>query len=180
MSDEGTAGTTRREVLVAVPAAALSLAGLVGCSDDAPAPQPAPVDPDVALREAAAQRERALLQAYDAALQALPDRGPRLLVVREHHATHLALLLGPPSGAGSASPAAASPAPASGAASAPTSAAPAPAAPRPPADVLAGLSAQERAAGEAHAAGCLQASRRLAGLLASLSASERSHPVALR
>jgi hypothetical protein len=52
----------------------------------------------------------------------------------------------------------------------------------PPADdaaALARLVAAERAAGDAHAADCLAASRALALVLASLSASELSHPVAL-
>jgi hypothetical protein len=41
------------------------------------------------------------------------------------------------------------------------------------------LAAAERAAGDAHAADCLPASRTLAQVLASLSASELSHRVAL-
>jgi hypothetical protein len=86
--------------------------------------------------------------------------------VRGHHAEHLEVLLGAPP------PASASPSP--------TAAVP-PAVP-PPADdaaALARLGAAERAAGDAHAQGCLAASRRLAPVLASLSAAELSHQVAL-
>jgi hypothetical protein len=139
---------------------------LAACTADEPAPRPAPVDPDDALRSAAAERERALLREYDAVLATRPGLAPRLAPVRGHHAEHLEALLGPPP-TGSPSPS-------------PTAALP-PAVP-PPADdaaALARLVEAERAAGDAHALGCLTASRRLAPVLASLSASELSHPVAL-
>ena len=154
-------GPTRRAVL-AGPALLLA----AGCSGDEPAPRPAPVDPDDALRSAAAERERALLREYDAVLAARPGLGPRLVPVRQHHAEHLEALLGPAT-TGSPSPS-------------PTSAAP-PAAPPPSDDAaaIARLVAAERSAGDAHAADCLTASRALAPVLASLSASELSHPVAL-
>jgi len=154
-------GPTRRAVL-AGPALLLATA----CTADGPAPRPAPVDPDDALRRAAAERERALLRDYDAVLAARPGLAPRLVPVRGQHAEHLGALLGPP--------ASASPSPS------PTAAVP-PAVP-PPADdatALARLVDAERAAGNAHAADCLTASRALAPVLASLSASELSHPVAL-
>jgi hypothetical protein len=157
------AGPTRRSVLVAAPALLA-----VACTADAPAPRPAPVDPDDALRAAAAERERALLREYDAVLASRPGLAPRLVPVRGHHAEHLEALLGPPPTA--------SPEPSAS----PTADVP-PAVP-PPADdaaALARLAAAERAAGDAHAADCLAASRRLAPVLASLSASELSHPVAL-
>jgi hypothetical protein len=132
------------------------------CSADEPAPRPAPVDPDDALRSAAAERERALLREYDAVLAARPGLAPRLSPVRDHHAEHLEALLGPASPSPSATPAV-------------------PPAALPPDDAgaLARLVAAERAAGDAHAADCLAASRRLAPVLASLSACELSHPVAL-
>ena len=155
-------GPTRRAVLAGGPALLLA----VGCTADAPAPRPAPVDPDDALRSAAAERERALLREYDAVLAARPGLAPRLVPVRGHHAEHLQALLGPPETA--------SPDPS------PTGSGPA--AVPPPADdaaALARLVAAERAAGDAHAADCLAASRTLAPVLASLSASELSHQVAL-
>jgi hypothetical protein len=136
------------------------------CSGDGPAPRPAPVDPDDALRAAAAERERALLREYDAVLTARPGLAARLVPVRGHHAEHLEALVGPPP---TASPS-------------PSATAAVPPAVPPPADdaaALARLVAAERAAGDAHAADCLAASRTLAPVLASLSASELSHPVAL-
>jgi hypothetical protein len=153
---------TRRAVLTGGPALLVAAA----CTADEPAPRPAPVDPDDALRSAAAERERALLREYDAVLAARPGLAPRLGRVRGHHVEHLEALLGPPDTA--------SPSPSSTAAVA--SAVP------PPADdatALARLVAAERAAGDAHARDCLVASRALAPVLASLSASEFSHPVAL-
>ena len=152
---------TRRAVLTGGP---VLLA--VACTADEKAPRPAPVDPDDALRSAAAERERALLHEYDAVLAARPALAPRLLPVRRHHAEHLEALLGPPA-TGSPSP---------------SSTAAVPPAVPPPADdaaALARLVAAERAAGDAHAADCLAASRALAPVLASLSASELSHPVGL-
>lgn len=177
-------GPSRRAVLTA-PWAAL----LVGCTggadgggngradeDVAPRAEPAPVDPDDAPRAAAADRERALLRAYDAALLAVPSLQPRLLPLRTHHVEHLTALLRPvPSPSGSAG---ASTSPSGGTSA---GASPAPAVPT-PADAsaaLAGLVAAEREAGAAHAQACLTVSRALAGVLASLSASELSHPVAL-
>ena len=155
-------GPTRRAVLAGGPALLLAAA----CSADEPAPRPEPVDPDDALRSAAAERERALLREYDAALAARPGLAPRLVPVRGHHAEHLEALLGPvPTGSPSPTPTAAVP----------------PAVP-PPADdaaALARLVEAERAAATAHAADCLTASRSLAPVLASLSAGELSHPVAL-
>ena len=153
---------TRRALLALTPAVLLA-----GCTSDPPAPEP--VDPDDALRDAAAARERALLREYDAVLLAVPDLSARLLPLRGHHAEHLLALVGPPP---STSPSAAPVG----------TAGPAPAVP-PPADAATALTAlvlAERAAGTAHADDCLTAgSRALAGLLASLSASELSHPVAL-
>ena len=187
MSSRSATGPSRRNVLLAAPAAVL----LAACTDGAPAPEPEPpppVDPDVALRTAAAQRERALLQAYDDAVRALPGLAARLLPVREHHRVHLAALEGAASGATAsppdavpASPPPAPVAPPSGAPVAPP-AVPPPAVPAPATATaaLAGLSAQERAAGDAHAQAALSASRQLAGVLASLSASELSHPLVLR
>lgn len=151
---------TRRQVL---GAGALLL--VAGCTD-APAP-PAATDPDDALRDGAAARERALLGAYDTALAAFPELAERLLPVRAEHAEHLLSLTGPPP---SASPApSASPPPAVPAVPPPATAALA----------LASLADTERAAAGAHAAACLEGSRELASLLAALAASEHSHPAVL-
>jgi hypothetical protein len=149
-------------VLTAAPALLVATA----CTADEAPGRPAPVDPDDALRSAAAERERALLLEYDAVLAARPGLAPRLLPLRGHHAEHLQALLGPPP---SASP---SPSPTAGVP-------PAVPAPADDAAALARLVVAERAAGDAHAADCLAASVRLAPVLASLSASELSHPVAL-
>ena len=163
-------GPTRRTVLRAGPVALLAATAAAACTDDRPAARPArepvapsPVDPDDALRSAAAERERALLREYDAALLALPELAARLTPLRANHAQHLAAVLGPDSPT-------------------PTSSAAAPRPVPPPADVgaaVARLVAAERAASAAHGQDCLTASRDLAGVLASLSASELSHPVAL-
>ncbi len=134
---------------------------LAACRDDA---EPVPVDPDDALRAAAAERERALLARYDAVLAAEPELSARLLPLRGHHAEHLLALVGPP--------ASGRPSPTTG----PPAAVPPPAG---AAAALRDLVAAERAAGAAHATDCLTASRSLASVLASLSASELSHPVAL-
>ena len=160
---------TRRTVLRV--GCGLAVAALAGCTSGGSGPDgadggpasPVPVDPDDALRAAAAERERALLREYDWLLLALPGLGARLTPLRAHHAEHLAALLGPEA-ALTASPGAAStvvPPPASAAVA------------------LATLRAAERAAGDLHARDCLAASRSLAGVLGSLSASELSHLVAL-
>lgn len=149
---------TRRQLL-----GAGSLVLLAGCTDDAP-PAPEPVDPDDALRDAAVARERALLEAYDAVLLALPALAPRLVLLRGEHVAHLTALTGP---LPSASPS--------------VTTVPPPAVPPPPtaAAALAGLVTAEREAAGGHAADVAAASRELAGLLAALSASEASHAAVL-
>ena len=156
---------TRRQVLVG---GALLASG--GCTR---ASAPLPVDPDDALRAEAADRERALLSAYDALLLARPELAGRLLGLRAEHATHLEQLIGPS-------------APTSFAA---TSASPMPATPTGPGPIdpglidperaLAELADVERLASSAHAGASVRASRALAGLLASLAASEHTHPAVL-
>jgi len=160
-------GPDRRSVLIG--AALLPLAACT--ADPAPSP-PAPADPDDLLRRAAVQRERELLEQYDAVLGALPALAARLAPVRAEHAVHLGALLpdepvvGPSASASPSTPS-----------SPPPSASP-PAAPD-PASALAGLSAAEAAAGAAHSGAALQAAPELAGLLACLAASEASHRVVL-
>ena len=146
-----TLGPSRRAVLLTglvVPLAACTRAA---------APGPRPVEPDVALRSAAAGREVALLSAYDRALAtASRGRAPGLAALRGEHADHLTAL-------GGASPG-------------PEASAPAPTALSP---TTADLLAAEAAALAAHAAGVSAASRALAGVLATLSAAEAAHAVAL-
>lgn len=162
-----TATPTRRRLVQA--AGALGLAAATGCR--APAPDPAAAR-DARLRAAAIERERRLVAAYTAALQApaaLPSpagrdaaAGERVALLRGLRAEHLAHL------------AALDPL-------APATASPAPAAARP--DLarpdLAGLARQERAAAAEHAAAAVTAGRPLAAVLASLGASEASHAVVL-
>ncbi len=163
-------GPSRRRVLTGAGAAVL--AGALSACTSEPAPPP-PVDPDDALRDAAVERERSLLSAYDAVLLALPELTARLLPLRDHHLEHLGAVRPPPP----------TPLPSPSASPPVASVPPAPAVPAvapAPAEALAGLAAAERAAAAAHArAALLAADRPLAGLLASLSASEASHPVAL-
>lgn len=149
---------TRRQVL-----AGGALLASAGCTSASPPP---PVDPDDALRAEAADRERALLTAYDALLLARPELAVPLAGLRAEHALHLEQLIGPPaSAAPGASP----------------SASPSPAAPVPvdPVRALAALADAERLASSAHAGAAVRASRELAGLLASLAASEHTHPAVL-
>lgn len=164
MADKDRTGPTpsRRAVLASVLAAPAAVA-LGGCTADSD--PPLPPDPDDLLRAAAVERERSLLQEYDAVLLVLPALAPRLSPLRAQHAEHLAVLLDP-----------ASPSPAASSAATPP-----PEVPPPPtaAAALTGLVAAERAAADAHATAALEASRELAGLLAALAASEHSHPVEL-
>ena len=141
-----TATPSRRQLL-----AGLAAAPVAACTTRR---DPAPVDPDDALRAAAVTRERELLAAYDAVTAAVPTAAARLSAVRAEHEQHLAALVRTP-----------------------VSSAP----PTPPAvaRTLAQLAALERTSAAGHAADALRASRGLAAVLASLAASEASHPVAL-
>lgn len=154
---------TRRTLLLS---ATLPLAA---CTD-APAPEPAPVDPDVALRDAAAVREQRLLQDYDAALAAVPSLAAVLAPLRADHVAHLTALS--PTGSPSTSPT-------STGSPAPTPPALPSAPPARRAAVLARLVAAEKAAATAHATDALAASTALSGLLGQLSACESTHPVVL-
>jgi hypothetical protein len=81
---------TRRSVLTAA-AVGGAAAGLTGCTSKTRT-APAPVDPDVALRTAAAAREQALLDAYDAVIAASPAQAARLAPLRAEHVEHLTAL----------------------------------------------------------------------------------------
>lgn len=138
---------------------------LAACTDP-PAPEPAPVDPDVALRDAAVGREQRLLQEYDAALAAVPALAGVLGPLRADHLVHLTALS--PTG---------TPAPVPTPATTPAALPAEPRARR--AAALTRLATAERAAAAAHATAALEASTALCGLLGQLSASESSHPVVL-
>ncbi len=176
MSAPGT--SSRRSVLFGAGRGLLAVVvggSVWGCTSDPeaapPPPPPPPPDPDDALRAATADRERALLALYDAALLAAPELAGRLLPLRAHHEVHLAEVT---------EPVAAAPSPTASAAAASPSPSPLPLMPLPPGDPLAVLAEAERTAGAAHAADALAArDNSFAALLASLSASEQSHPVAL-
>lgn len=191
VSDPRTApgGPSRRAVLrvglgmpLARPLLGLSaLAGtLVGCTTpQAPEPPPEP-DPDVALTAQAADRERSLLAAYDAALAAVPSLTDRLAPLRAEHAEHLAALgaLDPaPTPSSTSAPPTSSPP-----VSPPAPPSPPPTGPAPvtdPATVLASLAEAERTVSGRHGDAAVRAGRELAGVLAALAASEAAHPVAL-
>lgn len=83
---------TRRQALTAGAAALVATA----CTAD-PAPRPAPRTPDDALREAAVAREQGLVDAYGAALRALPQHTALLAPLLGDHAAHLAALRPGPS-----------------------------------------------------------------------------------
>ncbi len=127
---------SRRTVLVA------SVLTLTACREKAPVR----VDPDVALREAALQRELALQSAYESVMRLRPSLAPRLQALAADKAVH-ATALGPVTPATSAVSTV---------------------------STLAGLKALESTTATAHGRAALTASRQLAPLLASLAASSAS------
>lgn len=151
---------TRRAVLVG--GVQVGLVGLLAAcsSDDRPATAPSPPpDPDLARADEAAERERRLLAAYDAAVVLAPQLSAQLTPLRAQHAEHLAAL-GVPERLPPALPA------------------PPPLPSDPPA-LLAALAELERDTATVHGDAAVLAGRGLAVVLASLAASEASHPVAL-
>jgi hypothetical protein len=126
--------------------ASTGLAGAAACTTSKTPPPPKAVDPDIALRAAAVAREQSLLAAYDVALAARPALATKLTPLRADHVTHLAALQAPNATATTATATAGPP-----------------------------LAQLEKAAGAAHAAAALLASRELAPVLASLAACESSH-----
>lgn len=164
--------------------AGMALPALAACTAAplAPAPPP-PVPPDVLAADRAADRERRLLAAYDAALLLAPQLVERLLPLRGDHVAHLAALglpevpVGPdpdPTAGPSADPGAEP-----GAAPSPAAVA-APRLPQEPDALLTALAELERRAATAHGRDAVLGGRGVAVVLAALSASEASHAVALR
>lgn len=160
-------------------AAATPTSGLASSS-------PPNVAPAQALAARAADDERALLAAYDAAIAAQPDLEPTLAPLRADHAAHLVGLVpgAPTTPAGPADPAAgtsATPTPAPSSPSFATgegtpagSSAGSPAQ-SPRALALAALAAKERAAAAARVDDAMSAQGSLARLLASIGGCEASH-----
>ena len=145
---------TRRDAL-----AAAGLLTAAACTSSLhKQPGPAKADPDGPLRDAGAERERALLALSADALASAPALAPRLAPLLADHQAHLAAL-----GGANQAPRASSAAVAR----------------RPPAAVLAQLRLAEHTAAAAHAAAVLTASPGLAATLASLAACESSHGVVL-
>jgi hypothetical protein len=180
-----TSPPSRRAVLGGALAglAAPVLAACTPSNPFVPAP-PAPVPPDVVAADRAAERERELLAAYDAAMLLAPQLADRLLPVRGEHAAHLAALGRPEVPAVPAVPA--SPAGDPTAAATPTAspspappAVPAPPLPADPAALLVALAELERRAATAHGAAAVRAGLGVGAVLASVAASEASHVVAL-
>lgn len=151
---------SRRGLLAA---GALATAAACTAGDGAAAPSPTQADPDVALRLAAQERERALISAYRREAQQLPHLAAELDAIAEHHVQHLTALGG------------------RGASPTPTGAAVPQRADTSPAAVAARrrLAALERSAAVQHERDAAAASLRLAPLLASLCASEASHAAVL-
>lgn len=162
---------TRRAVLGAA-LAGLATPVLAACTGEDVPDGPPPVPPDVRTADRAAERERELLAAYDAALLIAPQLADRLRPVRSDHAAHLVALAPPaPTAAPTADPSAPpSPTPPP---------VPPPALPQDPAALLPALAELERRAALAHAGDAVRGGRGIGALLASVSACESSHVVVL-
>lgn len=164
---------TRRALLVGgmrVGLLGLAMPALAACTADGRPSPPPPPDPDVGRADEAAERERRLLAAYDAAVVLAPALADLLTPLRAEHAEHLAALGVAELPAPTADP------------SAPPPVAvlpPPPALPSDPAALRAALAELERATANVHGDAAVLAGRGLAVVLASLAASEASHPVAL-
>lgn len=155
---------SRRTVLTAAAAAAAA-GPLSGCQQLPVIGRAAP-GPDVFTADEAADRERVLLAAYDAAMQAVPALVTRLSPLRAEHAEHLAALVPAQLPTPSASP---SPSPL-----------PVPTVPAEPAGALAALRQLESDTADRHGGAAVRCGRGLAVLLASAAASEASHVQALQ
>lgn len=162
---EQAAGPTRRAVLAGgarLAAALLAGEALAACRQLPVIGRGAP-DRDVVLADEAADRERVLLAAYDAAMTAVPALVPRLSPLRAEHAEHLAALV--PGVAPAATP---SPAPTGPPLRVP-------AVPADAAGALAVLRALETDTADRHGGAAVRSGRGLAVVLASAAASEASH-----
>ena len=141
-----------------------SAAGALAACTGSPAPRPAVVDPDVALRAGAVERELRLVAAYDAVLAARPNEAARLLPLRAEHVAHVvALGAEPPPAAVPGSPSAAAPSPTAGPTRRAAPHLPSPSWRRPSAPLL-----------PPTPTATVPASRALAAVLATLAASESS------
>lgn len=160
-----------------------ALVASAGCSSPSVAdPDPSDrlsIDPDVAIREAAAQAERGLLAAYTATATRHPDLAARLAASAAHHAEHLAALAG-----ATATPEATSTT--TSAALATATATPTPrdtgaaaAIPDDPLAAIAALAVAEREAAANRLDDLEGASPALARLLASVGAAEAAHAALL-
>lgn len=148
-----------RRALLGAALGGLAAPALTACTGSPFEPEPpAPVPPDVRAAERAAERERELLAAYDAALVLAPQLADRLLPLRGDHAAHLAALGLPEQPPPPPEP---------------------PSLPQDPVALLAALADLERRTATAHASAAVLGGRGVAAVLASAAASESAHVVAL-
>jgi hypothetical protein len=137
------------------------------------AAEPPEVPRDVVTADRAADRERRLLAAYDAALVIAPQLAERLLPLRADHEEHLAALgLPEPLPPDPSDDPTEDPAP-------PPAPVATPRLPTDPTALLAALGALERRAATAHTTAAVLAGRGTGAVLAALAASEASHVAAL-
>lgn len=156
--------------------AGLLTPALTACTGDGDEPEgPPPPDPDVVAADRAADVERRLLAAYDAALVLAPQLTDRLLPLRGDHVAHLAALGLPETPEQPPTDPSAGPTPTPS--PAPTVAPPP--LPAEPGALLAALAELERRAAAGHGRDAVLRGRGVGAVLASLSASEASHVVAL-
>jgi hypothetical protein len=169
----------RRALVLGLSTALVASAGCSSQSAADPEPSDRPsVDPDLAIRAAAAQAERGLLAAYTATLARHPDLSQPLAAPSAHHAEHLAALA-----AATASPEATTTsrtAPVTPTATpAPSDTGAAAAIADDPLTATAALAAAEREAAAGRLDDLDRASPALARLLASVGAAEAAHAALL-
>jgi hypothetical protein len=159
---------SRRRVLTGLAASALMTAGCSSGSTDSPPPQSPRIDPDIAIRAAAAESERTLLAAYAAAVGRHPALSEQLVPLSAHHSEHLAAFV----------EAAAEPTTSTTATATPTTSATSPISDD-PVVAAAALAAAERAAATDRLSELELASPELARLLASSAGAEAAHAALL-
>lgn len=156
--------------------AGLLTPALTACTADEGEPEgPPPPDPDVLAADRAAQTERRLLAAYDAAVALAPQLADRLLPLRADHVEHLAALGLPETPAPAPVDPSAGPTPTP----TPTPTVVAPPLPAEPEALLPAMAELERRAQAAHGRDAVLSGRGVGAVLASLAASEAAHVVAL-